>query len=267
MWLIRCIPDPLINRRTQINHANPRFATRRGQAASKGHAHTPRAALPQAVPPRSPCLAAGASRPARSRAAHVPVPAPPARGLPGRPAPRSAPAPTRCASWRRFPAAGGGAHRPDRVPDPVRGAAGHPGSGHRDTVVAGIRSAAGGAGLDPRPPAARLHPGRRRHEHRPRVQVVDRRVRAARRTGRADPARASGAGCPIREPDRDPGRCPGRLAACPSGSRTRPAVRHSADRDPGLRASTRTPAPSASTAPSRSPTRPRWPGSRRSSTA
>ena len=120
------------------------------------------------------------------------------------------------------PAAGGGAHRPDRVPDPVRGAAGHPGPGQRDAVVAGTRPSAGGAGLDRRPPAARFAPAGTGH----RVRVVDRHVRAARRAGRADPARAGGAGRPVREPDRDPGGCPGRLAACPSGRRTGPAGRH-----------------------------------------
>jgi hypothetical protein len=110
------------------------------------------ACCPPSRAPRSSCPAAGASRPARSWAAHVPVP--PARGVPVRPAP--------------------GAN----------------------------------------------------------VSVVDQRVRAARRAGRADPARAGGAGRPIREPDRDPGGCSGRLAACPSGSRTDPAGRQSADRDP-----------------------------------
>jgi hypothetical protein len=35
MRLIRCILDPLINRRAPINHANPRFATSRGQAVRR----------------------------------------------------------------------------------------------------------------------------------------------------------------------------------------------------------------------------------------
>jgi hypothetical protein len=34
--LIRCTIVPLIHRQARINHANPRFATSRGQAASKG---------------------------------------------------------------------------------------------------------------------------------------------------------------------------------------------------------------------------------------
>ena len=35
MRLIGCILDPPNNRRARINHANPQFATSRGQAASK----------------------------------------------------------------------------------------------------------------------------------------------------------------------------------------------------------------------------------------
>src|SRR4029077_14038765 len=66
-------------------------------------------------------------------------------------------------------------------------------------------------------------------------QIVDRRVHAARRTARADPARTGGAGRSGRRPDRDPGGCPGRLATCPAGRRTDSAGRPGADRDPGLR--------------------------------
>ena len=176
--LIRCTIVPLIHRQARIDHANPRFATSRGQPASKGHDHPSRAAPSRAAPP-----AGAAARPAVRRRVRRRCPVrlrqPAIRPAAGRrtyrhrcPPDYQAGQPPATGRRRRgahhdvvSPAAGGGAHRPDRVPEPVRCAAGHPGPGQRDTVVAGTWSPAGGAGLDPRPPAARVHPGRRRRRH------------------------------------------------------------------------------------------------------
>src|SRR6185437_9209503 len=159
--LIGCILDPPNSRRAQINHANPGSATSRGQAASKGHDHPPRAVPAAPVPQAVPAAAAPKPRaaPAPAAAAGPAVRRRVRRGRPVRlrqPAVRAAavrPAAGRCTYRHRHrqpaeyragqpsaarrrrrrahhgvvsPAAGGGAHRPDRVPDPVRCAAGHP---------------------------------------------------------------------------------------------------------------------------------------------
>src|SRR5262249_132534 len=140
--LIRCIPDPLINRRARINHANPRFATSREQAASKGHDYPLRVAVPPAAPaaPVAPAPPAGLGvrrrvrrgRPVRLREPAVRAPAvrPAAVRRTYRyrwPADYRVGQPSAAGRRRRgahhgvvSPAAGGGAHRPDRVAEPVR---------------------------------------------------------------------------------------------------------------------------------------------------
>ena len=244
--VIRCILDPLINRRARINHANPRFATSRGQAASKGHDHPPRAAPPRAAAAacRSGCRcrlpAAGPAvrrRVRRGRPVRLREPAVRPAAVAGR---------RRTGTGTASPRTTGPASPRQRaVADAARIMASFPrppGAVRTGPIASLTQSGARPVTPDlasvtrwwrvPGRPQevlawirAHLPPGFAPAGTGIWVRVVDRHVRAARRAGRADPARAGGAGRPVREPDRDPGGCPGRLAACPSGRRTGPASR------------------------------------------
>jgi hypothetical protein len=228
MRLIRCILDPQTT-------AEPRSTTLiRGlqpagaQAASKGHDHPSPAAPSPAAPPRA----------APSPAA-PPWAAPPWAGQPWA-APAAAPAPAARPAVRRRVCRG----RPVRLREPaVRPAAGR--RTYRYRQPAEYR-----AGQPPAPRSASWT-GVFALPAVPDVLTQRELVVLAVRSGSQTAIRV----------DAQVVWLPARPVAerIPPAARVLTVTRSSASIPP--------PAPSASTAPSRSPTRPRWPGSRRSSTA